>query len=190
MSQSKMTSWEASIIAKKIAEKAFEHLVAPIDERINEYLRSRYRACMVAIGTTPQAMAEYGLGTLADTISVIVIVGDDSWTEQLKGNTDEFLSLSGFGQDFKFISTSAPGYVSLCTERAPLRAKQQALNEELADQLTGRSAKATMKAWPEAAQFIADEFGLGDITREMTKPLENLLAKYLPMLAPSSRSLT
>ena len=184
MSQSKISSWEASIIAKKIAEKAFEHLVAPIDERINEYLRSRYRACMVAIGTTPQAMAEYGLGTLADTISVIVIVGDDSWIEQLKGNTDEFLSLSGFGQDFKFISTSAPEYVSLCAERAPFRAKQQALNGELADQLTGRSAKAAMKAWPEAAQFIADEFGLGDITREMTKPLENLLAKYLPMLAP------
>ncbi len=184
MSKSGINNWEASNIAVRIAAKAFEHVIAPIDERINEYLRSRYHACMAIIGTTPQTMSEYGLGTLADTISVVVVVDNDRWEEQLKGNTDEFLSLAGFGSDFSFSSGNAPGYVVLCTERAPFRKQQHALEEEIASQLLGRSVKAAMKAWPEAAQFIADEFNLGDIAKsEMTKPLETLLAKYLLMLA-------
>ncbi len=186
MSKTCINSWEASNIAIRIAAKAFEHVVAPIDGRINEYLRSAYHACFEdIIGTTPRLLAEHGIGKLADTISVLVPIENDNWQEQLKGNTDEFLAFVGYGPDFSFPAATVVLYASLCAERAPFRKQQHALKEEIASQLLGRSVKAAMKAWPEAAQFIANEFNLGDIAKpEMTKPLETLLAKYLPMLAP------
>lgn len=185
MSKSRINNWEASHIAKKIAEKAFEHVVAPIDGRINEYLRSAYHACFEdIIGTTPRLLAEHGIGKLADTISVVIRIENNNWQEQLNGDTDEFLAFAGYGPDFSFPAATAALYASLCAERAPFREQQRALKEEIASQLLDRSVKAAMKAWPEAAQFIADEFCLGDIAKpEMTKPLETLLAKYLPMLA-------
>jgi hypothetical protein len=185
MSQAKLNSWEAQNIARKIAEKAFEHVIGPINEKINEHLREAYRVQMIALGTSPELLAEVGLGELSDEITVSVVIGENRWNEIVKGNTGEFIRWSTYRADFYFKAESdTPAYATFCAERAPFRVQQNALQQELQTQLQGKSIKAVMKAWPEAARFVAGEFRIDISTpAEMTKPLETILAKYLPMLA-------
>lgn len=186
MSQSKMTWWEAQKIANSIAEKAFEHLLGPIDKKINAHLRECYHRLVPA--AVKETVLKYQVSSASNRITVSVLTdkgGDEEgrWKEVLTGDADEFLQSGRYSSDFEFQSVDeTPLYSALCTERAPLRAQALALSTELTEQLTGRSAKAAMKAWPEAAGFIAEAFGITSHV-EMVKPLEVLLAKYLPTLA-------
>ena len=56
----------------------------------------------------------------------------------------------------------------------------------LQDQLEGRTTKQAIGAWPEAADIIAK---IAEVeTSSFTRPLEVLLAKYMPMLpAPATQ---
>ncbi len=183
MSQTKMNDWETASIARRISEKAFEHVIGPIDNKINELLRAGYANTLSLLGVSPSILAEHGIGELTDKISVEIKVDGQIHEEKINGDTGEFISTRRYGCDFIFVESAITAkYVELCLERAPSRNQRHALTEELSKQMVGRSAKAVMKTWPEAADFIASYFNIVNPISEMTKPLEVLLAKYLPML--------
>lgn len=184
MSQAKLNSWEAQNIARSISEKAFDHVIGPIDNKINELLRAGYANTLSSLGVSSSILAEHGIGELADKISVEIKIDGRTYKEQIKGDTNEFISVGRYCRDFVFVESEITAeYIELRLERAPFRTQQNALANELSKQMTGRSAKAVMKAWPEAANFIAAYFNIVSPISEMTSPLEVLLAKYLPMLA-------
>lgn len=183
MSQTKMNDWETASIARRISEKAFEHVIGPIDNKINELLRAGYANTLSLLGVSPSILAEHGIGELTDKISVEIKSNGQTHEEHIKGDTGEFITTSRYRCDFVFVESEiTKKYIELCFERAPFRTQQNALANELSNQMVGRSAKAVMKTWPEAADFIASYFNIVSPISEMTKPLEVLLAKYLPML--------
>lgn len=188
MSQSKMNSYEASCIAKTIAVKAFAHVLDPLDKEVNFYLYGCY--CKIMTSERIEHHVQYGMGEYADKITVKVHVpcadnpsGERTYEEAISSDVLDLCKTSRWGPDFVFFTIEETSeYTRLCAKRAPWRTHRDELAKELVRQLSGRSAKQSMKDWPEAADIIADHFGITTHIA-MVKPLEVLLSKYLPMLA-------
>jgi len=52
-----MNDWETARIARSISEKAFEHVIGPIDNKINELLRAGYANTLSLLGVSPSILA-------------------------------------------------------------------------------------------------------------------------------------
>ena len=66
-------------------------------------------------------------------------------------------------------------------KRERLAVAQGQLREELRSQLLGKTTKQAIEAWPEAAKIISDVAEVGT-EGSITKPLEALLARFIPAL--------
>ena len=178
MAHKKIGTQLASDIAEKIAKKAFEHLIPALEEQLREVGREAYKRVDDDIDLAK--CAEYSMTYKADNPSVVIKLDKDVvWCG-----------------DLGFAGYRYSGYGEMTIEDGGLygRAKplQDRINElcrarrelwrDLESQLRGKSTKAAMEAWPEAADIIAS-VALVDVGDTMTRPLEALLSRYIPMLA-------
>ena len=183
MAHKKIGTQLASDIAKKIAAKTFEHLIPVLEEQLREIGREAYKRIDDDVDLAK--CAEYGMTYKTDNPGVrIKLDKGEVWCGNL-----------GFA-GYRYY-----GYVEISIEDAGLyaRAKQikdridelhrvlRDLERDLESQLRGKSTKAAMEAWPEAADIIAS-VALVDVGDTMTRPLETLLARYIPTLsAPTTQ---
>ena len=175
-----ITSYEASDIARQIAKKAFEHLLAEPYQKLNYAGGLAYDRLYEVMGTTPQKMLAAGFGGNSNTVRINVtnLDGQEQSVEYRKEDVVQALGYypAKLCDDAMFdLITEA----KLLTN--PLEAKRAELEGELRSQLIGKSAATAKKAWPEAAEFIDAHFCITTGT-PMTQPLEELLARFLPML--------
>ena len=178
MAHKKIGTQLASDIAEKIAKKAFEHLIPALEEQLREVGREAYKRIDDDIDLVK--CAEYGLIDKSEYPGVKIRLDKDVvWCGKLG-----------------FVGYRHTGYGEMTIEDAGLygRAKplQDRINElcrarrelerDLESQLRGKSTKAAIEAWPEAAEIIASAAEV-DVANTMTRPLEVLLSRHIPMLA-------
>jgi hypothetical protein len=181
---SKKISWRmANSIANRIADKAFEHLINPKQKMLE------------AVGAEAFDVLKQHIDL--DLLRRFNIVGSDS-NMRLKvkcaadGSDDSTVLIQFKAEDgFTPYNPQTPTVTDdglwqrardLSGELNVLRHKRYALYNELKSQLEGKTTNMAIKAWPEAAEIIAQIANV-TLVGDMTTPLESLLSKYLPMLA-------
>jgi len=181
---SKKISWRmANSIADRIADKAFEHLINPKQKMLEA----------VGVEAFDVMKQHIDLGSLRR----FNIVGSNSNMRlEVKcaadGSDDSAVLIQFEAEDgFSSYNWETPTVTDdglwqrardLSGELNVLHHKRYSLYDELKSQLEGKTTNMAIKAWPEAAEIIAQIADV-NLVGDMTTPLESLLSKYLPMLA-------
>lgn len=177
----------ASRIAELISNKAFEHLIGPLEKSIAEIAEPAMRCTVVGIHAT--ALIEARVLLSWEASSSVEILPLSYELPERSGLT----VLGHFGFIGAMYSTILirDDYVyekllPLVTQRNELQTKRAELYNTIEQQIAGKTVSAVRKAWPEAAPLIDSVFSP---VPEITKPLEQLLARFLPMLpAPQAET--
>lgn len=182
MSSKKISKNAAYTISGRIANKAFEHLIPALEEQVKQ----------LGIEASTKIHAQIDASLLR---SMNIIRGDDDtmriWVylraEDI-GNESRKVNLDGPGWSssswnaVSLVDADLAARASAVVERLEdLRKKRKALTQKLYEQCIGKTVKAALAAWPEAADIISDVTDV-PLTQGFVSPLENLLAKFLPML--------
>ena len=180
---SKKINWNmACKIADKIAAKAFEHLTAPLERELG-IIAAEAWAIFAAKFDFP-ALAEHDFVKVTDTLTITLY-------SSRYGNDESSVRVTHRGKAYKGLPWDDPSLTDdALDERAfPVRGRlaelvtsRGKLANTLRNQLNGKTSSQAMKAWPEAAQIIAECCDLDNPVRQFTVPLETLLAKFLPLL--------
>lgn len=192
MSTKKIKSWNADNIAEKIAKKAFEHLIGPIEQQQQNLARLVYGKINDEIHFSH--LISYGV--VKDwpderEITVFIDVYNGSGQEQNlyfeSRENEPVCTPIGWNQHFKYTDDEVFDLASELQERlTPLEVKRHELKNTLKLQLVDKTVKQAVTAWPEAASIIYDIMGV-EGPKAFVTPLEELLARFLPMLpAPSA----
>ena len=178
MAHKKIGTQLASDIAEKIAKKAFEHLIPVLEEQLREIGREAYKRIDDDVDLAK--CAEYGMTYKTDNPGVrIKLDKGEVWCGALGFAGYRY---SNYGEmtikDAGLYARAKPIHSRL----SALRSALWELKRDLESQLRGKSTKAAIEAWPEAAEIIASAAEV-DVANTMTRPLEVLLSRYIPMLA-------
>lgn len=183
MAATLITKHIALQIAEKIAEKAFEHLILPL-EREKQAMFHEYLAEIYGLFSEDQLDAMERVGILEYNEHVGLSFHGSEDTKQLTckmpkkhltpGNWNNTFKV--FGED-RYVRASA-----LQSRLRDMEQRQNAMRNELQAQMTGKTAVKIVELWPEAGEIIKEV--LGDDYRDggVTAPLEVLLARFLPAL--------
>lgn len=186
MSATKINNSEAHSLAHRIANKAFEHLIEPAEDRYNSSAKKAYDKLIANIGgeEVARTLALYRCADQRETVQI-----------EVKGNAESPITArykAPKGRAFYFgLSWNNPLIIDVdlfdeISEQqrivSDLTDKRNQLAYELCKQMEGRSAKKMLTAWPEAESIFQEFFGVTG-GGEISTPLESLLAKFLPMLA-------
>ena len=167
-------------IALAIANKAFEHLLPQAQAECVAIANEAYDHIDAELDFAK--MAEYGFAYRASNggAQKIRIVADRNnyvnltTSERPWGlSTYNCLSLTDAGMYARAHEASQ--------KRERLAVAHRQLRDELQSQLLGQTTKQAIEAWPEAAEIIADIAEVGTES-PITKPLEALLARFIPAL--------
>lgn len=182
MSTKRIKYYESRDIARKIANKAFEHLINPLEQKMKALAEDATETELMFLGGRERLVAAQLLHKSDGELSVAVRHPDRS-----DDTSDIYvkvqIGLGKYGYDaFALVSSSLYDALQpLNEDLLPLLSKHAALFEELHSQLEGKSMVQAIKAWPEAESIIRE--ALGDTSgKPMVQPLEQLLARFLPML--------
>lgn len=182
MSTKKINWHRARDIAEAISKKAFEHLTAPLEQQLEAHAKSLVQA----------TFSEEMLALLFKT-KVLDRTENNARVEILPHTYEvpegHELSLScaiGFRTNtYHELTLYSTEYYELMLpiqkQYHELTAKRNELYETLKGQVEGKTVKAAVAAWPEAAPIIYKVMAIDEPT-PMTQPLEVLLARFLPML--------
>lgn len=181
MSSKKIDHYRARGIANDVAEKAFEHLTKPLNDKINKLGRDAYNELVKKAGLSPSKWKQYNIGIFGGTFTTSVSDGKGNSVEVR--TSDESNCFMQIMQDrwngCPVIENEAMymEYIVLSDELQPVKQKQQNLEDEIRTQIEGRTYNHVMKTWPEITPFLGIE-----PAPEMTQPFEALLSRYLPAL--------
>ena len=168
-------------IASAIADKAFEHLLPQAQAECRAIADEAYDRIDAELSFAK--MAEYGFAYRASnggTSKVIRIVADrDNYVDLTTSDRPWGLST------YNCLYIEDAGLYARAKEsrqkRERLAVAHKQLRDELQSQLLGQTTKQAIEAWPEAAEIIADIAEVGTES-PITKPLEALLARFIPAL--------
>lgn len=182
MSSKKISKDASRTISGRIAKKAFEHLIPALEEQVkqlgieaSEKLHSQIDASLLRKLNIVQG----------DTNTMRIWVysrAEDLGNESRKVNLDGPGWSASHWNAVSIVDADLAARASVVIERLQdLCKKRSALAQELCEQCIGKTVKAALAAWPEAADIISDVTDV-PLTQGFVSPLENLLAKFLPML--------
>ena len=180
---SKKINWNlANSIAHAIAEKAFEHLVKPLEKALEDI--GTEAAEIVLEQINPDVLIRLNIVKENSAPKPIMIrcADDESKDSALAVPATLGFTLMGWEN----IETIVPDEMwnranDIARQLTSLCSKRQEMSYEMQQQLTGTTTAAAIKAWPEAESIISDVAGLIG-SGNFTVPLDNLLAKYMPLL--------
>jgi hypothetical protein len=198
MSTKKIKDWEARQIATDIATKAFEHLINPREDALRKVAQGAYDETMTFLHLLndeyEQKLVDAGVLTRG-TFCCVKFVGiecEGDENEFLLGGHNEYDHRKGcwitsFPEIFPTTGLNVrkqewnDEFLRLYNDLQPFILKRNALAEEIFKQIDGRTCNYVMKEWPEAAPFVIKACKLKTPV-PLFKPLENLLARFLPAL--------
>lgn len=188
MSSKKISKNAAHAISLRISNKAFEHLISPLETQMKELGIEASEKIHAQIDVPLLRRMNIINGT-TDVMCIWVY----SRTEDL-GNESQKVNLDGPGwSGYSWNAVSivdadlAARASAIAVRLADFYKKRNELFLELEAQCTGKTVKAALAAWPEAADIISDVTDV-PLTQGFVSPLENLLAKFLPMLPPPAEA--
>lgn len=181
----KKIKWhEAREIGRKISNKAFEHLTAPLEVKRNAVAGLCYQAVLDNIGCPAGVLKAAGFAEETNMVQIDLTNNYGNQTTisySVSEDRARIIRPSGYHAELKLSHDELyDKYMDVEVLLNPLEQKRDALMSELQSQVEGKTATQAMKNWPEAADIIADVLQLG--SPAMTVPLEQLLARFLPAL--------
>lgn len=188
--RSKVDWRAAGNIARRVAEKAFSHLIDPIQTQLNELYIKAAAALVENLIKDVDAAVEAGLVVLGTNGHVKIASKDKS--------NDVHVSFTS-ATTFAFLNTayswSAPTYIDTDTYEehvrlnnlvAPHIEKRSQLEDTIKEQIEGKTFKTVLDTWPEIAPIIHELYDIQGGSG-MTVPFEQLLTRFLPALpAPAT----
>ena len=176
----------ADAIARAIADKAFEHLIPAAKKAVEAVAVEAYSKIDAEIDL--YRACEYGLVRENESIAVSIRTNNEKQSQSLTlvANHKGFRT-TGW-DEMRLVDNGVYARAKAAHENLDrLCSQKNQLSKELRLQLIGKTTKQALEAWPEAAGIIADVADL-DETGAFVKPLETLLAKFLPALpAPAGQ---
>lgn len=174
-------------IADKIAAKAFEHLITPVEAQYDEIATEAWGK-FEAEFDFPK-LAAWGIVGAVSSVNFALRTSRDA-----SDGSDLNIVYTGTSyrghhwETMRLVDDELHARMQPVAERlSTLRTQRNGLFNELYKQLGGKTTKQAMTAWPEATAIIAHEADVS-MTVGFTVPLESLLAKFLPMLpAPTTQ---
>ena len=181
---SKKISWRtANSIADRIANKAFEHLINPKQKMLEAVGAEAFDVLKqhIDLGLLRRFNIVNSNSNMRLKVKCTADGSDDS-TVLIRFETED--GFSSYNGETPTVTDDGLWQRArdLAGELDVLRRKRNLLYNELKSQLEGKTTNMAIKAWPEAAEIIAQVANI-NLVGDMTTPLENLLSKYLPMLA-------
>lgn len=180
---SKIRYHDAGRIADAIAEKAFEHLTKPLEAEQQKLGWAAYQAMFKELGTSPQMLLRAGFaeGRTEQQLSILNSSGQEACITLVSEN--EFAAPSSWGnsemrhQDDDMFERAN----DLAIRLAPYYTARGKLRDELKNQIEDKTVNTVLKNWPEASAIILQLLDI-ESKPDMTVPLEQLLARFLPAL--------
>lgn len=197
MSRSKLDSWQASNIARRIANKAFAHLTQPLKRRLKALAAQAYAEHIAKAGLSKGKLGLLQELKIVSSYATLTVdfgeVGGSrleaqvghtgghdhtgSWVPDEDAFNGEF-AMSDLSGPFSPEVTKAANGVA--QELKPVQEREWELAAELAVYMVGKSAANVIKSWPEAAGIVRDYFGMEHPNiNEIPRPLEQLLSRHL-----------
>lgn len=180
---SKKINWRtANSIADRIADKAFEHLINPKQKMLEAVGAEAFDVLKQHIDLS--LLRRFNIVNSNSNMRLKVKCtadGSDDSTVLIRFETED--GFSSYNGETPTVTDDGLWQRArdLAGELDVLRRKRNLLYNELKSQLEGKTTNMAIKAWPEAAEIIAQVANI-NLVGDMTTPLENLLSKYLPML--------
>lgn len=177
----KITKEMAQRISRAIAEKAFEHLIPAAQA---EMKKLGLEASEMALNGIDIALLRSRniIGQPTDDMTIDVFAeGDGSFDNEVRLHGPGWQCV-GYWNAVRVVNNDLYARAYAARERLnTLTNSANALRQELLGQCIGKSSKAALEAWPEAASIISSITN-EPITTGFVTPLESLLARFLPML--------
>lgn len=181
MGQKKITYWEAQSIANRIAKKAFEHVVNPLEERLQIELQNVYDTMLHRLNIDVQALRHHKVLGFYSNVNILFDDGDDEGRLVL-GENRRWDKVQELPYAFEELSVTDENLIFQAKETnaqlVPLLRKRSEMENDVRGQLSGKSASTVCKNWPEVSGFVRDYFKMVKES-DMTVPFESLVAKYL-----------
>ena len=202
-SKTRISQTVAQIIARKVANAAFEHIAKPLVKKSDGLVIHHYKTFFASLDTkTLDALNNSGLinpvenSTDLDAILVAEeFKEDESRKYRLRVHCE--LDASDMVTRLSTRYASAPlihiplvefeKVQAVLSEIEDKRNKHSALAAEVADQITGKSIATVVKNWPEIESFVLECYEIHN-PDGMVTPFSSVLSKYLPALpAPETK---
>lgn len=170
----KLKYWQADHIARRVADKAFEHLLPTAEEAIRAVSNEIYTACLARMGVTEPLKPNepFKLYTYCT-----VRFSNDRLFHLDNDDKDTFISYE------LYVPTNMEAeYANIIDQYFTLIKSKNELLAHIDSVLSDKTIPVILKEWPEIREFIEDETGLKE-AGALIKPFSALLEKYLPPLA-------
>ena len=186
MKHRKISGRLAYEIGDAISRKAFAHLRPAVEEQLKAVMQEAYQQAEAQLDFT--ALKNFNIVEEVDNVRLAVrpMNGADKEVKYLTGKPGYQLGASSWAVMTVYDDELFARADVLNSRLKDMQQRTYDMARELQDQLKGRTTKQAIEAWPEAADIIAKVAGVE--TSSFTRPLEVLLAKYMPMLpAPATQ---
>ena len=186
MSSKKITWHYSRTISEAIANKAFEHLINPVEipmKAIAKQVVANTKLDWEVLKAHSLVGDTTGSEIAVDILPASYTVPDGhEITVRIAHpyNIHRYDNMRFFGDE------AYDQLIELQKTHNVFIEKREALRVEIHAQIEGKTVNAVCKAWPEAEQIIKRVMGIGEGSN-LTRPLEDLLKRFLPMLpAPAT----
>lgn len=182
MSSKKISRDNSYTISSKIAEKAFEHLITPLQQQLKELGVEAAKALNAQLDVAQLRQLNI-IGEENEDMTIWVYADESHFSQDNRRVT---LKGTGWSTSYwyapRIVDADLHARAFAAAERLGQLCRQRtALEHELRNQCYGKTVKAALAAWPEAADIISKIVDV-PLTEGFVSPLESLLAKFLPML--------
>lgn len=182
MSSKKISRDNSYLISSSIAKKAFEHLINPLQQQLTELGAEAAKALNAQLDVAQLRKLNI-IGEETENMSIWVYADESPFPQD---NRKVILKGEGWVNFYwytpRIVDADLHARASVVAERLDQLGRQRtALENELRNQCYGKTVKAALTAWPEAADIISKIVDV-PMTEGFVSPLESLFAKFLPML--------
>lgn len=202
MSKSRIANWNANRIGNAVAQKAFAHMTAPLEENLRAALEAAYWQEITDCGITRAAhdaliarrTTGYQRVTLVWRTRKDSDHAFDVWVKGFehghnKDNSDLPRPFLCERLNMKNMDTLVPVEAAM-EALAPWNKKIRAMRDDICKQIDGRTVTVVLKAWPEIKSFVYTEM---DITPPENStptpvPFQDLLNKHLLALPAPAKA--
>jgi len=187
MSSKKIGYYDARRISENVANKAFEHLLSPMQVECDRMAKEAYDAVLINLGlgyTNTKLMAAAGLISMCRSCTIQIVMGKDEDGDTLTEGvamlgSDDYDAPKSYVCSRMTIPEDLAGDLHEMWEKmGPIVEAKQQLEVRINCDISGKTPTSVIKKWPELRGFIEDVMGVQG-TGELVVPFSDVLQKYL-----------
>ena len=187
MSAKKIGYYDARRISENVANKAFEHLLSPMQVECDKLAQEAYDAVRIYLGLSyanTKCMEDAEVISMCRLCGIHIVTGKDEDGDLIKekvavlGSDDYDAPNSYVCSRMTIPEDLADGLHEMWEKMGPIVEAKQQLGVRINCDIQGKTPTSVIKKWPELRGFIEDVMGVQG-TGELVVPFSDVLQKYL-----------